>query len=98
MEREQQTQMDPQLLEALITVAKQSGLTIMPIMDRKAFARSVGITEHTLTKLISRDYIPAVKLDNGSRASRFSPVNVAALWQVCLEQADHWQDEKAAHK
>lgn len=84
----------PDRSELFLRLKEQSerlGITVLPIMDRKTFAKTVGITDSMLTKLISRDYIPAVKFDSGIRNARFSPVNVAALWTVCLEQAKDWQ-------
>ena len=52
----------------------------VPLMDRRQFASAVGLSLDTVESMISRGYLPCMKI--GKR----SFVNLALLQKRCLEQ------------
>ena len=53
-----------------------------PLMDRRQFAKAVGVTAQTVEGWIARRELPMVKV------GRRNLVNVAAIHQRCLQSAD----------
>lgn len=58
----------------------QIGVPAIPVMDRKQFATLCGLTVDTVEAMISRGYLPCIRI--GKR----SLINLALLNQRCLEK------------
>lgn len=61
--------------------------TISPIMTRKRFAEITGLTDGQLEGMINRGQIPSIRPSCFGR-TRVSFVNVAKLYEMCLEDGD----------
>jgi hypothetical protein len=61
-----------------------------PIMTKETFSSLVGVSVSVIDKYIRNNYLPTIKLKRDAHSSKRTYINVAALNQVCIEDASEF--------